>query len=95
MTNNNPGKKMKGRTYEELYGLEKAEALKKKRSSVGKKNKKIYVVYLNNIEVFRGGRLETERYIVQKFQLPPSKILYRPELLTTRGVSVQTLNTRR
>jgi hypothetical protein len=95
LTNNNPGKKMKGKTYEELYGPEKTEALKKNRAAVGEKNKKIYVVYLNNTEVFRGGRLETEQFITQKFQLPPSNILYKKELLTSRNITVQTLNMHR
>ncbi len=93
--NNNPGKKMKGKTYEELYGPEKTDALKKNRSAAGKKNKKIYVVYLNNTEVFRGGRLETEQFITQEFQLPPSNILYKKELLTSRNITVQTLSMHR
>lgn len=91
LKNNNPGKKMKGKTYEELYGSEQAAILKENRSKVGKSNRKVYVVYEEGIEVFRGERLEAEKFISKQFQLPRSNILYKKELLNSNNIMVETL----
>lgn len=90
LTKNNPGKKMKGKSYEKLYGEAKSFELKLKRSINGKKNKKTYSVYHNNILIHIGDRFSTATYISESFSVPISNILYRKDLLNQLNIVIET-----
>jgi hypothetical protein len=85
---NNPSLKIKGKSYDEIYGEEKANELRSKRSDLGKKNSKLYTLYLNGICCFSGTRMEAENYLHSIHNGNKTNNLYNKEWLNTKGITV-------
>lgn len=65
---------MKGKTYEELYGIEKAEDLKKSRSIIGKKNRRLYTIYDKNNKILYSGKREGLKNACLKHNIKPTPL---------------------
>ena len=89
-TENNPSLKLKGKSYDEIYGEEKAKELRSKRSAIGKKNLKLYEVYLNGTICFSGSRIEAESSLYSTHGGNKANNLYNTEWLKTNSITVDT-----